>query len=281
MSIKHIYQSLKRPTLWAPSPEPFWNDEHISKGMLAAHINPDFDGASRKTEFMNNSAQWIAEICAPVKGKKLLDLGCGPGLYAAQFHKAGFIVSGVDISPRSIEYAKKYSPLGIIFKCADYLKSDLPESMDAVTMIYCDFGVLPPEARQWLLCRIFHVLKPGGRLIFDVFTRKQYQNFKEQSTITEHDRSGFWADEPHIVLERRLAYPEDRTFLHLVGIATENAFKRYHIWEHVFRKRELQKALREVGFSTIEFYGDVSGRKLSLDSKTFCVVAQKTGQIKK
>lgn len=266
---------MKRPPLWEVSPEPFWNDEHISQGMLAAHINPDFDGASRRGEFIARSAQWIAECCAPTTGKRLLDLGCGPGLYAKHFAQSGFTVFGMDLSPRSIAYAKEHTSAEISYVCADYLQAPLPEKMDVVTLIYCDFGVLPPDARQRLLCKIFHALKPGGRLIFDVFTHRQYQNFKETSSITEHDGSDFWAAEPHIVLERKLAYPEDRTFLHQVGVATENSFKTYHIWEHVFTRQELRKDLQNAGFSPIEFYGDVNGCRFSPKSRTLCAVAGK------
>jgi hypothetical protein len=36
-----------KPELYAPSTSNFWNDEHISKGMLEAHLNPSWDAASR------------------------------------------------------------------------------------------------------------------------------------------------------------------------------------------------------------------------------------------
>ena len=45
---------LRKPTLWQRSEELFWNDEHISKGMLEAHLNPDWDAASRKHSIAND-----------------------------------------------------------------------------------------------------------------------------------------------------------------------------------------------------------------------------------
>ena len=33
-----------KPELYAPSTDKFWDDEHISKGMLEAHLNPNFSG---------------------------------------------------------------------------------------------------------------------------------------------------------------------------------------------------------------------------------------------
>ncbi|WP_312869993.1 methyltransferase domain-containing protein [Fontibacillus panacisegetis] len=39
------------------------------------------------------------------ENNKLLYLGCGPGIYAEMFHDTGFIVTEIDYSRRSIEYA--------------------------------------------------------------------------------------------------------------------------------------------------------------------------------
>ena len=43
--IEPLFHLLKKPMLWQRSTEPFWDDEHISKGMLEAHLNPDLDAA--------------------------------------------------------------------------------------------------------------------------------------------------------------------------------------------------------------------------------------------
>ena len=37
----------------------FWNDEYISEQMLKAHLDPEFDGASRKLDFIEKSVAWI------------------------------------------------------------------------------------------------------------------------------------------------------------------------------------------------------------------------------
>ena len=75
--------------------------------MLASHLNPDEQGATCKHDFAFKSAEWIATVAPPAEYKKLLDLGCGPGIYAERFVKEGFAVIGIDFSTRSIAYAKK------------------------------------------------------------------------------------------------------------------------------------------------------------------------------
>lgn len=60
------YQELPRP--YATNGLPFWDDDHISKSMLEAHLNPDTDGASRRPGFIEKSVRWIAALCRPKAG---------------------------------------------------------------------------------------------------------------------------------------------------------------------------------------------------------------------
>ena len=69
----------QKPEVYAPGTSKFWDDPHISKQMLKAHLEPEIDSASRKHSFIKKSAAWIAGLKAP-EGSQLLDLGCGPGL---------------------------------------------------------------------------------------------------------------------------------------------------------------------------------------------------------
>ena len=106
--VGRLFQSLQKPSLWQRSAEPFWDDEHISKGMLEAHLNPDWDAASRKHSFIDLSVKWISNIIPA--GGKILDLGCGPGLYTKRLSDMGYDVTGMDYSRRSIAYAKGQVP---------------------------------------------------------------------------------------------------------------------------------------------------------------------------
>ena len=44
-----------KPSAYATTGIPFWDDEHISKSMLALHLDPDVDSASRTHAFMDTS----------------------------------------------------------------------------------------------------------------------------------------------------------------------------------------------------------------------------------
>ena len=53
---------------------------------------------------IDRSVQWLKSI---IPQRKILDLGCGPGLYTIRLSAAGYDVTGMDYSRRSIAYAKE------------------------------------------------------------------------------------------------------------------------------------------------------------------------------
>lgn len=131
---KKIMKYLKGiPVEYTPSSKKFWDDEHISKFMLEAHISPDIESASRNHRFIEKSVEWITSLIPDMKGKKILDLGCGPGIYAEKFYEKGFEVTGIDFSKRSIEYAVNSAAeknMKIKYKYMNYLEIDYENEFD-------------------------------------------------------------------------------------------------------------------------------------------------------
>ena len=72
--------------------------------MLEAHLNPTWDAASRRPEIIDKTVAWIDKNYLK-KSSTILDLGCGPGLYAERLAECGHLVTAIDFSKRSIDYA--------------------------------------------------------------------------------------------------------------------------------------------------------------------------------
>lgn len=72
---ERISKMLKKPPIFTQTEIAFWNDEYISKQMLKAHLDPEFEGASRKLTFIKASVAWIEDTVSPVKYSLLLDAG--------------------------------------------------------------------------------------------------------------------------------------------------------------------------------------------------------------
>lgn len=268
---------LIKPELYAQSTVNLWDDEHVSKGLLEAHLNPNWDAASRSHAFIDKSVQWISEIAPPFQYKQLLDIGCGPGLYAERFCRVGYSVIGIDFSKRSIEYAKEQSlnnKSSIQYLLQNYLTIDYAEQFDIITLIYCDYAPLSKSNRQMLLNIVYHALKPNGKFIFDVFTPKMRKS-ENHSWYYSKD-CGFWNEKPHLCLESVYQYDdEDKTELRQTIVCTEETVKCNNVWDHFFTKESLLTEIQHIGFSKHEFYGDIVGEKLSDSLETICVVLTK------
>ena len=266
-----------KPKLYEPSTNKFWDDEHISKGMLEANLNPNWDAATRKPEFLDKSVSWISKIAPPPQYNSLLDLGCGPGLYAERFNAAGYAVTGVDFSKRSIAYAKEqasFNKSNIDYHYQNYLTIDYLEQFDVITLIYCDYAALSITDRLILLKKVYQALRPNGKFIFDVFTPLMRKD--ESRSWYYCEENGFFSEKPHICLESVYQYDDaDSTELRQFIVITEDNVDCYNIWDHFFTKEVLQSEIQTVGFSKFEFYGDVAGTGFLDTGETICGVFTK------
>lgn len=265
--------------LYEESDSAFWDDEHISKHMLRAHLNPDCDNASRKQGAIVNSVNWIESVCGACTGKKLLDLGCGPGIYAELLAEKGFQVTGIDFSKRSIDYAIQSAAnkkLDIKYHYQNYLAIDYKETFDVAILIYCDFGVLSPDDRKVLLGKIHQALKPEGILILDAFSEFHLNSFKELQSV-QCEQEGFWSKEPYVVIQQNKYYQETANTLEQYLVITEEDSKQYNIWNQLYTKETLMKEVGQVGFEKAVFFDDVQGSKYSGLGDTICGVFSKEG----
>jgi SAM-dependent methyltransferase len=274
---KELIEYAKKPELYASGSDVLWDDEHISKGMLEAHLNPNSDAASRNHKFIDDSVAWITQISPPSKYRKLLDLGCGPGLYAERFNKVGYDVTGIDFSKRSINYAKEQSVLNnsvIDYKYQNYLSLNYVERFDVITLIYTDYCVLSKVDRLKLLKIVHQALKPNGKFVFDVSTPAKLTN--ESRTWSYHENGGFFSDKPHIHLSAIYQYKSDNeTELAQHIIISGEGIKSYNIWHHFFTKEKLLSEIRPMGFRDFKLYGDVAGKEYADDGELICAVLTK------
>jgi ubiquinone/menaquinone biosynthesis C-methylase UbiE len=94
---------------------------------------------------------------------KLLDVGCGNGVFLHRMHNLGWSATGIDFDAKAIENAKKMYGDGLTFMNTDLTGARFPDnSFDAVTMSHVIEHVPDPVA---LLIEARRVLKAGGRLV--------------------------------------------------------------------------------------------------------------------
>jgi len=270
-----LFQLLQKPTLWQRSPEPFWDDEHISKGMLDAHLNPDWDAASRKHSSIDRSVKWLSGII-PAHGK-ILDIGCGAGLYTKRFSDMGYDATGIDFSKRSIAYAKSQdSKTTYIYQ--NYMELDYSVAFDAVTLIYCDYAALIPDERKNLVERVYKALKPDGLFILDVFTEKHFANKADKTSWALCENGGFWSAEPYICLEATYLFNDNTVAADQYIVITKDGVKEYLTWDTIYN---VEKMTDEVSpFKVKCVFDDVCGKPYTGEAETLCFVLEKAADKK-
>jgi 2-polyprenyl-3-methyl-5-hydroxy-6-metoxy-1,4-benzoquinol methylase len=180
--------------------EDLWTDDHTSSKMLEYHLDRSIDAASRNHDFIDRSSGWIIDRFNITAGSKVIDFGCGPGLYTSRFAASGADVTGVDFSVRSIEYAKKCAKerdLDIDYILANYLEFETGEKFDLVTMIMCDFSALSPAQRKTILSKFYCMLKPGGSVLLDVYSYNYFDSICETVKFGFNMMDNFWSKEDY------------------------------------------------------------------------------------
>jgi 2-polyprenyl-3-methyl-5-hydroxy-6-metoxy-1,4-benzoquinol methylase len=113
----------------------------------------------------------VSENFPDPSGRFALDLGCGSGSTAFVLARAGFIVSGIDISSTAIEMAQELSRqqnLQIDFKVGDVLKlEDLNQKFDLIYDSHCLHCIVFEEDRQRVLEGLRNSLKTNGIFVLD------------------------------------------------------------------------------------------------------------------
>jgi SAM-dependent methyltransferase len=209
-------------------------------------------------------------------GDHILDLGCGPGLYAQRLAQAGFQVTGVDFSQNSIDYAHSQArekQLPIQYRCQSYLELDEPALYSAVLLIYGDFCPLSPEQRAKLLANVRRALKPNGCFILDVTTPhlRQKDGLKNGWYAAGQ---GFWKPGPHLVLEQGFAYPNDLFLDQYIVIEDDGKISVYRNWFQDYTPETIRTELSAAGFEVESLWNDLAGTSYTPDSDWIGIVAR-------
>ncbi len=259
MNILKLFNITKRPKVYETGSSAMWTDPYISKQLLKYHLASDNDMASRSSEKIELIVDWIQQMLGK-NNIDILDLGCGPGLYAERFAIKGHKVTGIDFSENSIKYAKKSAAennLNIEYVQMDYRKLEIIEKYDLAVLIYLDFCVLNPDDAKNVLKNIYKSLKPEGMLLLDVINERNIES-KIMPQSWEVAESGFWKETPYIAMSRGYHYPEEKLLLnqHIV-IDSEEKVDTYNFWSRYYEKEEMKTLLEMIGYREIKNHENI------------------------
>jgi SAM-dependent methyltransferase len=255
-ALRRIYDRSQPPVPWRDGANLPWDDPAFSERMLAQHLDQSHGAASRPLREIRAQVQQMTAWLDLKAGDRLLDVTCGPGLYAAEFARPGVAVTGIDFGPASIAYARKTcAELPCRFIQGDVREMDLAgNDFDAAIYLYGQFTVLRPAESAGVLRRIHTALKPGGRLLLEILDYDRFD--KRDSSWWYTDQGGLWGDFPYLHLGERAWDPEQGAAVerfHILNLETGD-LQVYGLADQAYTAAQVTEMLREAGFGAVELH---------------------------
>jgi len=179
---------------------------------------------------------YIAERCGGLRGKAVLDVGCGGGVLAEAMAAEGARVTGIDLSEKALGVANLHqleSGVKVEYRlvAAETLAAEIPGSFDLVTCMEMLEHVPDPGST---VAACAQLVKPGGRVVFATINRnpKAYlfavvgaEYVLRLLPRGTHDYARFLKPSEVVALARRAALQADA----IVGMSYDPLSKRYSL----------------------------------------------------
>ncbi|MFM2590165.1 class I SAM-dependent methyltransferase [Vibrio sp. TBV020] len=277
---KKISKATTKPVVWSEyTADVLWTDEHIAKQMLAFHLNPDLSLASRTASFIEESVSWLVSEFKLDENSKVIDFGCGPGLYTHRFKAKGVgTVVGLDFSKNSLKHASKQAELAnlaIEYNYGNYLEFNDSRKFDLITLVMCDLCALNPEQRAELYSKFKSLLALDGSIALDVYTATRFSNQSESLNLEKNSINGFWSDTDYWCIQSSFKYEDEKVTLDQYVISQEDKEWTVFNWLQHFTLEELSQELDAHGLVIKKAYSDLRGTPLADGDEMALVICHK------
>lgn len=162
----------------APAPSTNVNLAEVAKFSALANRWWDPDGPQAPLHVLNPARLGYVAARQPLRGARVLDVGCGGGLLAEAMAREGARVLGLDLSPELVDIAKLHrleskqngAVLDLEYRVqpVEALADAQPGDFDAITCMEMLEHVPEPGS---ILEACARLLKPGGRLFVSTINR--------------------------------------------------------------------------------------------------------------
>ena len=231
-------------------------------------------------EYLNDDCgyeNWSQYLILQLRNYSLskgIDIGCGGGWFTRAFQKAGYSMTGLDVSFEMLDYAQEQALKEGIrseYLQGDITKTKLPPLFDFATAINDCVNYIPKEKLRAAFKNVYGGLKKGGIFLFDVSSERKFKE-KIANTVCADDREevtylSFNKETPTgIEMDVTLfVKTKDGTFVRL-----DEKHQQF-----VYTEEEIVTALTDCGFELLSCEGIYGEEKMQTDR--LCFLARKKG----
>ena len=203
MDLLNIIRRNQNPAPWSEDEKIPWHDPEFSHRMLDEHLTQEHDAASRRSERIEWHVSWIHDALLDGNLGRILDLGCGPGLYTCRLASLGHQCVGIDVSPASIEYARERAAarnLSCEYIHEDIRTADYGMGYQLVMLLFGEFNVFRHEEIADILGKAYHSLARGGILLLEPHTFQAVKEMGAEEPTWRSSQYGLFSEHPHLSL---------------------------------------------------------------------------------
>lgn len=269
------------PLPWEEGDNIPWHESGFSQRMLSEHLSQEHDAASRRSEIIDRHVDWIHTQVLDGQSTRILDLGCGPGLYSSRLAKLGHSCVGIDYSPASIEYARDLAAQGqldCVYRLGDLREVDFGDGFGLAMLIFGEFNVFRPVHIAHILAKVYRALAPNGLLLIEPHTYEAVKRIGSASASWSAYSSGLFSDRPHLLLHENfwdIRY-QTATKRFFVIDAASGETTRFAQSIQAYTDEAYVSLLESYGFGRIKFSPSLTGVAEPESQDLLAIVARKT-----
>ena len=230
-------------------------------------------------EYLNDDCgyeKWSQYFIAKLRAYPVrigLDIGCGGGWFTRAFARAGYQMTGMDISAEMLDAAQSQAIKEGVrgeYLLGDITRKKLPKRFDFVTAINDCINYIPKDKLGAAFKNVGSALKKGGVFMFDISSKYKYEH-KLNGTVSADDR-----DDITYLAFNNLQGDKVTIDVTLFVKGQDNKFERYdeRHEQFVYEEDEILQALQSGGFAVQSVEGHLGEEKTHSDRLLFTAVKQ-------
>jgi ubiquinone/menaquinone biosynthesis C-methylase UbiE len=197
-------------------------------------------------QFIHNLITYLT----PKPHATMLDIACGKGRHSKALFDAGFDLTGIDLSPASIEAASTMQTNGLSFSCHDMRETFKANYFDYAFNFFTSFGYFDThEEHQLAISAMAANLKESGTLVIDYLNVGIVEENIDKEAVTQIDSFIFytkkWQDDLFLFKEIRVV---DAVSSEVLGVFEERVRK--------YSLNDFTLFMQNAGLEIVETFGN-------------------------